>query len=949
MIGETVSHYRILSRLGSGGMGIVYEAEDTRLGRRVAIKFLPDESSAAPDATQRFLREARVISSLTHPHICTLYDIGDHQGRRFMVMELLDGESLRARLDRGSLPFDEVLRLGEQMADALDAAHGEGVVHRDIKPANLFLTRRGSLKVLDFGIAKLSRAASASETSETTVGSADHLTTAGSTVGTIAYMSPEQARGQEIDARSDLFSAGIVLYEMATRRLPFPGATPATIFEGILTKSAVPPSQIDAAVPASFDQVTARALEKDRDLRFQSAADLRAELKRLRKAAESGAVAAATGPVPIGATPSVQASSTDTRPSRRWLKPALVGVPLVAIAAAASLFFYRSVSTPAFAAKDLVVLGAVSNRTGDTMFDDTLGEALGVQLRQSPFLTVIPDQQVQTTLRLMGRDPMTPIVGDTGRELCQRVAAKALLGGSIAMLGSSYVLTLSAQDCLTGRVLAERQVQSDSKENVLKALGGGVLALRENLGESLASIQRYDAKVEEATTRSLDALKAYSQGIRTRRTAGDFDSVPFFRRAIELDPEFALAYARLGTVFSNLGQGDEGRKMTAKAFELRNKVSDAERAYIEARYYSSVEVDFAKAAETYRVLLATYPDDYSALVNLGGLLRNLGQEDDAIRQLEHAVRIGADQPLAWQSLSTAYFEAGRYEESRKAIETALKLQDSTSARAGLYTLATVTGDRALADSQVALVRGRRDEVTMVVTRMAAATYLGKMKEAGELVVEVQSRLEQASLGERSGERVIDLAINEALVGLTDVARSRVARAKASGLVGPGALDEELLLSAFLQDRERAKAIFLDAVQEAKKSVTNPVRRLEVARFLEALLALAESRPADAASLLEPLTFDAAHIQQVSVWCLAQVRLEHWLQAAKGLEWVIQKPRSGLNASKAFALVSLARARAALGQTAEARKLYEQFFELWKDADPDVPLLVRAQEEFKRIH
>jgi tetratricopeptide (TPR) repeat protein len=948
MIGETVSHYRILSRLGSGGMGIVYEAEDTRLGRRVAIKFLPDESSAAPDATQRFLREARVISSLTHPHICTLYDIGDHQGRRFMVMELLDGESLRARLDRGSLPFDEVLRLGEQMADALDAAHGEGVVHRDIKPANLFLTKRGSLKVLDFGIAKLSRASSASETSETTVEGAGQLTTAGSTVGTIAYMSPEQARGQEIDARSDLFSAGIVLYEMATRRLPFPGATPATIFEGILTKSPVPPSQIDAAVPASFDQVTARALAKDRDMRFQSAADLRAELKRLGKAAESGTVAAAAGPVSVGTPPGVHATPA-TPTSQRWLKPALVGVPLVAIAAAAGLFFYRSASTPAFAAKDPVVLGAVSNRTGDAMFDDTLGEALGVQLRQSPFLTVIPDQQVQTTLRLMGRDPMTPIAGDAGRELCQRVAAKALLGGSIAMLGSSYVLTLNAQDCLSGRVLSEHQVQSDSKENVLKALGSSVSALRGNLGESLASIQRYDAKVEEATTRSLDALKAYSQGVRTRRTSGDFDSVPFFRKAVELDPEFALAYARLGTVFSNLSQTDEARKMATKAFELRSKVSDAERAYIEARYYTTVEVDFAKAAETYRVLLATYPDDYPSLVNLGSLLRNLGQDEEAIRQLEHAARVGADQPLAWQNLSTAYFEAGRHEESRKAIETALKLQDSTSARAGLYTLATVTGDRALADSQVALVRGRRDEVTMVVSRMAAATYLGKMKEAGELVVEVQSRLEQASLGERSGERVIDLAINEALVGLTDVARSRVARARASGLVGPGALDEELLLSAFLQDRVRAKAIFLDAVQEAKKSVTNPARRLEVARFLEALLALAESRPADAASLLEPLTFDAAHVQQVSVWCLAQLRLEHWLQAAKGLEWVIQKePRSGLNASKAFALVSLARARAALGRTAEARKLYEQFFELWKDADPDVPLLVRAQEEFKRI-
>jgi tetratricopeptide (TPR) repeat protein len=549
----------------------------------------------------------------------------------------------------------------------------------------------------------------------------------------------------------------------------------------------------------------------------------------------------------------------------------------------------------------------------------------------------------------MGREPMTPLIGDVGRELCQRVGAKALLGGSIAMLGSSYVLTLNAQDCLTGRVLAEHQAQSDSKENVLKALGGGVSSLRERLGESLASIQRYDAKVEEATTRSLDALKAYSQGVRTRRTAGDFDSVPFFRRAIELDPEFALAYARLGTVFSNLGQGEEGRKMATRAFELRSKVSDAERGYIEARYYSTVEADFEKAAETYRVLLATYPDDYSSLVNLGALLRNLGQEDEAIRHLEHSARIGADQPLAWQNLSTAYFEGRRYAESRKALDTALKLQDSTNVRAGLYALAIVTGDAALADAQVAAVRGRRDEGQMVATRIAGAAYLGRMKEADGLIDELTARLDQASLGNQSGARVIDLAIGEALVGLTDVSRARATRARAAGLVQAGALDEDLVLSALLQDRARAKSVFLGATEEAKKGVTNPARRLEVARLLDALLALAESRPSAAAALVEPLTFDLAHLQQVATWSIAQLRLEHWLEASKGLEWMVEKePRAGLGASKAFALASLARARAALGQHAEARKLYLQFFDLWKDADPDVPLLVRAKEEFAKL-
>ena len=947
MIGEVVSHYRILSRLGSGGMGIVYEAEDTRLGRRVAVKFLPDDASATSEATQRFFREARVISSLTHPHICTLYDIGEHQGQRFMVMELLDGESLRARIDRGALAFDEVLRLGEQMADALDAAHAEGIVHRDIKPANLFLTRRGSLKVLDFGIAKLSRS-SGNDMGETTVG--EQLTTTGSTVGTIAYMSPEQARGQEIDARSDLFSAGIVLYEMATGHVPFPGSTPATIFEGILTKAPIPPSQVMADVPAAFDHVMARALEKDRETRYQGAADLRAELKRLRKAAESGTIPVAASPS-TGSAP-VAASSTGVTPpasTRRWLKPALIGVPLVTLAAVGGIFFYRSASTPAFAAKDPVVLAAVTNRTGDTMFDDTLGEALGLQLRQSPFLTVVADQQVQSTLRLMGREPMTPLAGEVGRELCQRVGAKALLGGSIAMLGSSYVLTLNAQDCLTGRVLAEHQVQSDSKENVLKALGTGVSALRERLGESLASIQRYDSKVEEASTKSLDALKAYSQGVRTRRTSGDFDSVPFFRRAIELDPEFALAYARLGTVFSNLGQSEEGRKMTTKAFELKSKVSDAERGYIEARYYSTVEADLEKAAETYRLLLATYPDDYSSLVNLGSLLRNLGHEAEAIRHLEHSTRIGVDQPLAWSNLGGAYFDNGRYAESRKALDTALKLQDSTNVRVGLYALAIVTGDTTQADAQVAAVRGRRDEGQMVAARIAGTTYLGKMKEADGLIEELTARLDQASLGNQSGGRVLDLAINEALAGMSDVARARATRARAAGLVQAGALDKDLVLSALLQDRARARAIFIPAVEEAKRNITNPARRLELARFLESLMALAEGKPAEAASLLEPVPFDPSRLQIVAAWSIAQLRQQHWLQAAKGLEFIAQKePRNGLSTAKAYALASLAHARAELGQHAEARKVYLQFFEFWKDADPDLPLLVRAREEFAKL-
>ena len=636
MIGETVSHYKILSRLGAGGMGVVYEAEDTRLGRKVAIKFLPDEVGADAASIQRFQREARLISKLNHPHICTLYDIGTHEGRHFMVMERLEGQPLKDRVAGGALPVDKVLELGSQMAAALEAAHAQAVVHRDIKPANLFVTTRGILKVLDFGIAKPHEPGRSAEVADT-IGGSDQLTTMGTTVGTVAYMSPEQARGEEIDARSDLFSAGVVLYEMATGTLPFGGATIATIFERLLTKDPPAPSLVNAAVPGELDRIILKALEKDVDTRYQSAADLRADLKRLRRLSESGVTTAAVR-------------------KRGWLKPVAIGAPLLTALAVGGFFLYQSISTPALTQKDSVVLSSVVNRTGDTMFDDTLGEALALQLRQSPFLNVVPEQQVQATLRLMGREPNTPITAELGREICQRSAAKALLGGSIAMLGSSYVITLNGQDCVNGNVIAEEQAQATSKETVLAAMGSAVSKFREKLGESLASIQRYDAKIEEATTPSLEALKAYSQGLRTRRTTGDFDSVPFFVRAIDLDNQFALAYARLGTVYANLGQPDESKKMTTRAYELRDKVSDVERYYIEARYYSTVDNNVQKALDVYKVWLATYPNDYTALTNSALLHKQQGDRDEAIRKLELATKVAPDQPLALTNLGQTYFE-----------------------------------------------------------------------------------------------------------------------------------------------------------------------------------------------------------------------------------------------------------------------------------------------------
>ena len=943
MIGETISHYKILSKLGAGGMGVVYEAEDTRLGRKVAIKFLPEDANTDADANQRFQREARVISSLNHPYICTLHDIGTHHNQQFMVMELLEGQPLKDRITRGALALDQLLELGAQLADALDAAHAQGVVHRDIKPANLFVTRRGSIKVLDFGVAKLSEAGR-SDPGATIVG-ADQLTTIGTTIGTVAYMSPEQARGLEIDARSDLFSAGVVLYEMAAGQLPFQGATVATTFESLLTKPATPPSQIKAGIPPELDHIILKALEKDRETRYQGAAELRADLKRLKRSAESGTVAATATAVRPG-----KAVAPLPRPTSSWRRRMFVGAPLLTAALAGAFFFYRSTTTPALTQKDSVVLSSVVNRTGDTMFDDTLGEALGLQLRQSPFLNLVPEQQVQATLRLMGREPMTAITFEVGREVCQRAGAKALLGGTIAMLGSSYVLTLNAQDCVEGKVLAEEQVEATSKETVLAALGTAVSAFREKLGESLASIQRYDAKIEEATTPSLEALKAYSQGLRTRRTTGDFDSVPFFRRAIDLDPEFALAYARLGTVYANLGQADESRKMTTRAYELRGKVSEVERHYIDARYYTTTQPDVQKALDTYKVWLATYPNDYTALTNSALLHKQQGDRTEAIRKLELATQVAPDQPLGWTNLGQTYFEGGQYADARRVMENAIKLQDSTSARIGLYQVAVLTGDQALAEQQVAAVRGRRDEVDMIAIRMFGATYRGRMKEAGELATDLQVRALALSRGASAGSGLAQLAISEALVGLADRAKARLTKAEDDGILTESALSERLVVAAILKDADTARELLPAALaQQGKGAGTAPAGTSEGERVVQALALLADSKPADAIKLIEPVSFDTSHTDNVNVWTIAKM-LEGDLQAAvKGLTFLTSnQARAGLSATLPYAHAMLARVQAQLGQKDEARKNYQRLFELFKDADPDLPLLVRARQEFATL-
>lgn len=916
---DSFGHYKLLSPIGSGGMGEVYLADDTKLGRKVAIKFLNEKFGKDKDQLNRFIQEAKAASALNHHNLITVYEIGEIDGSHYIAMEYIEGKTLRERMQQ-RLTFDETLSIAVQTAEALSAAHHAGIIHRDIKPENIMIRSDGYVKVLDFGLAKLTDLAGSGGEDET---KKLVKTNPGVVMGTVAYMSPEQARGKTTDARSDVFSFGVVLYEMFTGKTPFSGETMTDTLASILGTEPPPLTSLEPHLPYELQRIIQKTLRKKRDHRYQSTRDLLVDLRELRDELRAEAKLEQTA-----------------IPNRAGADSGKTSAPNFSTSSGSS-------------SRDSILLTEFENSTGEAVFDQTLKMALAYSLAQSPFLDIVPDSKVSQTLRLMGRSPNERVTRLLGEEICMRQNLKAFISGTISGFGSIYVLTLDAINARTGESIGREFEQVSSREEVLNALGRAATGIREKLGESLSSIEKFNVPGESITTSSLEALKIFVLGREQIVNGKQLEAIPFYKKALEIDPEFALAYTELAVVYRNTDQWNAAGEMTRKAYELRNSVSETERLRIIYYYHNFVEGEMDKASETLELWRNTYPNFVVSYVSLSDTFERLGQSEKAIDFARQGLKIDPNYATIYMNLVESLVSTGRFDEAKKMVLDAFERKlDGDYFHLFPFMIAFIEGDKEAMDANLRWFAGRDDEYLALSLQSGVAAFRGQWRLAQDFsrrAIDLANRKNAGEVAAKfAAEQAMRISMWSSGNGIPERDDSQlktVLKAQTNKAINLGngkfIILRTALALAFAGQAEEVSSMIDSIVNDSPRDTF--LNQLSIP-LIRASLLLQENKAKEAVEELEiteRLEKAGEFIPQY-LRGLALLRLGRNGEAAREFDKIIDN-RGEAPLSSLYPLAQLGKARALKDKAA-----YEKFFDMWKDADKDMPALVAAKAEYEAL-